>query len=167
MDTARFDQFARGLTAGTSRRGVVRNLTGAALGGILAAAGTSETEARKKKRGKRKKRQSQCTTCDQGCPAATENNPTKTVVFRPASDPNYCLVTVNLTGFAGCAEYTAEYWSAINPGGSRAQSYGPRTLGPTDLAGSSQTDLGIFAKGGYLDIRLTGAAPDFQWGVDC
>ena len=65
MDQERFDEFARGLVSGITRRGMVRNLTGAALGGILAARGASESEARKKKGGKRKKRRQACTpkTC--------------------------------------------------------------------------------------------------------
>lgn len=58
MDQERFDQLARGLGSGITRRGMVRNLAGAALGGILVAVGAGETGAKKKKRGngKRKKR---------------------------------------------------------------------------------------------------------------
>lgn len=64
MDQERFDEFARGLVSGITRRGMVRNLTGAAIGGILAATVASETEARKK-HGKRKRRKQACTpkTC--------------------------------------------------------------------------------------------------------
>lgn len=168
MDQERFDELARGLVSGATRRGMLRNLTGAALGGILVAVGVSEAETRKKKRGgKRKRRRSQCASCGDGCPGDPENNPTKTVAFTPSSDSNFCVVTANLTGFAGCTAYTAEYWSAINPSGTKPKYYGDVTLGPTDLAGSSQTNLGIFGKGGYLDIRFLGDASDFQWLVDC
>jgi len=51
MDQERFDQLTRGLAAGTTRRGMVRQFTGAALGGILVAAGLSEAGAKKKKHG--------------------------------------------------------------------------------------------------------------------
>ncbi len=68
---------------------------------------------------------------------------------------------MKLTGYAGCTEYTAEYWSALNPGGFRAQNRGNVTLGPTDLSGSSQTSLGTFVEGGYLDIRVNGVATDW------
>lgn len=167
MDQDRFDHLARGLAAGITRRGMVRNLTGVAIGGTLIAVGASEAGARKKKRGggRRQRRQSQCTSCGDGCPGDPENNPTKSVTFTPAG-ADYCSVIVNLTGFAGCTEYTAEYWSAINTSGSRPQYYGTVTLGPTDLSGSSQSNLGTFAKGGAVDIRFTGAASNFQW-VDC
>ena len=60
MDQERFDEVARGLASGISRRGMVRNLTGTAIGGILVAVGTSDAGARKKKRGSGKgKRRSQ------------------------------------------------------------------------------------------------------------
>jgi hypothetical protein len=108
----------------------------------------------------------QCTTCGDGCPGAAENNPTKTVTFVPIGNPDYCGVVVTLTGFAGCTEYAAEYWSALNEFGLRAQNRGPVTLGPTDLTGSSQTDMGTYVKGGAVDIRLAGAAANFQ-SVDC
>lgn len=241
MDQERFDDVARGLAPGISRRGIMRTLTGAAVGGMLAAVGASQAGARNKKKnrssGKRKgqgrsqaRKQSaaagkvavchydadaetwelitvsqrgwdnghakheqdyllngecctdvdcsgdeschdgacavQCTRCGDGCAGAAETNPTKTLSFTPAGS-DYCSVIVNLTGFAGCTEYTAEYWSAANPAGYRPVYYGNVTLGPTDMSGSSQTNLGSFAKGGYLDIRFVGDAPDFQWPVDC
>jgi hypothetical protein len=56
MDQERFDHLARDLAAGITRRGMVRNLTGAAIGAVLAAAGASEVGARKKKRGKGKRK---------------------------------------------------------------------------------------------------------------
>jgi hypothetical protein len=236
MDRERFDQMARDLGSGLSRRGVARAITGAVIGGILVTAEGGEAGSKNRRRGKRKKRPSQpveenkvavchydadaqtwqlitvgqsgwdnghskhaqdyllsgeccsdrdctggkackdgackesgpapCTECSDTCPGDPENNPTKTVTFSPAGS-GYCSVIVNLTGFAGCTEYTAEYWSAARPDGYKAKSYGNVTLGPTDLSGSSQTNLGTFFEGGYLDIRLAGAAPDFQWLVDC
>ena len=168
MDQARLDQLARGLASGISRRGMFRNLSGVALGGILLVVGTSEAATKKKKhgRGKRKPRPILCLSCNAGCPEASENNPTKTVVFIPASDSDYCAVKANLTGFAGCTSHTAEYWSAIKTSGTRAQYYGDVTLGPTDLSGFSQTTLGSFAKGGAVDIRFPGAAADYHW-VEC
>jgi hypothetical protein len=48
MDQERFDQLARGLAAGISRRGMVRKFTGTALGSILVAVGASEARAKKK-----------------------------------------------------------------------------------------------------------------------
>lgn len=48
MDQERFDQLARGLASGITRRGIVRSLTGAAIGGIFAAIGASEAGAKKK-----------------------------------------------------------------------------------------------------------------------
>jgi hypothetical protein len=168
MDQARFDHLARGLAASLTRRGLVRQLSGAACGGILVAMGLSDAAARKKKHGhgKHKRRQNQCTTCSDECAGAPEANPTKTLLFTPTGDPDFCGVAVKLTGFAGCASFTAEYWSAINTSGFRAQDRGSVTLGPTDLAGSSQTALGTYVKGGAVDIRLDGAAADYQW-VDC
>jgi hypothetical protein len=163
MDQERFDHLARGLAAGVSRRGLVRQLSGAAIGGMLVAVGAGEAGARKKKRGgkRRQPQPSQCSTCSESCPGAAENNPTKTLTFTPTNDPAFCVVTVNLTGYAGCTEYAAEYWSALNPGGFRAQNRGTVALGPTDLTGSSQTSLGTFVEGGYLDIRINGVATDW------
>jgi hypothetical protein len=66
MDQERFDRFARGLAAGLSRRGMMRNLAGAAIGGIVVAVGGSEAGARKRKRGRGKRKgQPVCTpkTC--------------------------------------------------------------------------------------------------------
>ena len=171
MDQRRFDHLTRGLASGITRRGLVGNLTGAAIGGILVAVGASEAGAKRRKKkkrggGKRKRRQSQCTTCSDTCTGAAENAPTKSLTFTPAGS-DFCSVSVNLTGFAGCTEYTAEYWSAISPSGNRPTNNGNVTLGPTDLSGSSQTNLGTFVKGGYLDIRFLGGAPDFQWEVAC
>lgn len=54
MDQERFDELARGLVSGTTRRGMVRRLTGAALGGILVAVGVGAAGARKRKHGRRK-----------------------------------------------------------------------------------------------------------------
>lgn len=230
MDRARFDQLARGLAADMSRRGMVRTLGGAAIGGILLMGGANEAGARKKKRGgKPQGRLSQsaaankvavchydadtetwalitvsqngwnnghakhhekdyrltgecctdvdcagdksccdglctdggrchCTSCGDGCPGDPEHNPTETYSFTPTGDPYYCGVIVNLTGFAGCTSYTAEYWGAIDTNGSGAYDFGPVTLGPTDLSGSSQTNLGTFANGQAVDIRINGAA---------
>ncbi len=57
MDQERFDEVARGLASGISRRGMVRYLTGAAFGGVLVAVGESAAGARKKRgRGKHKER---------------------------------------------------------------------------------------------------------------
>jgi hypothetical protein len=46
MEQERFDQLARGLAAGRSRRGMVRQLAGAALGGALAAVGVGAAAAK-------------------------------------------------------------------------------------------------------------------------
>lgn len=108
-----------------------------------------------------------CTACRDGCPGDPENNPAKTVDFTPSTEPFLCNVIVNLAGFAGCTSYTAEYWSAANPSGFRPKYYGNVTLGPTDTSGSSQTNLGAFFEGGYLDIRFPGGSQDFNWLVDC
>ncbi len=51
MDHEQFDQLARGLAAGASRRGMVRRLSGAAIGGVLVAIGAGQAEGRKNKRG--------------------------------------------------------------------------------------------------------------------
>jgi DNA-binding beta-propeller fold protein YncE len=53
MDQERFDQLARGLATGATRRGIVRNLTGAAIGAVLAAVWSSEAGARKKAKKRR------------------------------------------------------------------------------------------------------------------
>lgn len=52
MDQEQFDHLTRGLAAGLSRRGTLRILTGAALGGILVAVGGSAAGAKKKHRKK-------------------------------------------------------------------------------------------------------------------
>jgi hypothetical protein len=52
MDQEQFDQITRTLASGNSRRGLVRTLTGAALGGILVAGGVSEAGAKKKNKKK-------------------------------------------------------------------------------------------------------------------
>jgi hypothetical protein len=136
------------------------------MGGVLAAVGLAEAGAKKRKRrGKHKQPQGRCSSCGDGCPGAPENNPTKSVTFTSAGG-GYCAVNVNLTGFAGCTEYTAEYWSAATTSGNKPKYYGNVTLGPTDLSGSSQTNLGTFFEGGAVDIRFVGAAANFQW-VDC
>ena len=158
MDQERFDHLARGLASGATRRGMVRNLTGVALGGVLVAVGSSEVGAKKRKKkraGGKRKRQTQCTTCSDTCTGAAENNPTKTLSFTPTGDLNYCTVIVNLAGFAGCTSFTAEYWSKA------VGSFGPVTVGPTDLSGASQTTLGSYAKGGELDIRINGVVTDW------
>lgn len=51
MDQERFDHLTRRLVSGATRRGMVRQFTGAALGGILVAVGVSEAGAKKKKHG--------------------------------------------------------------------------------------------------------------------
>ncbi len=51
MDQERFDHLARSLVSGRSRRGLLQQLNGAAIGGILVAVGASEAGAKKKKRG--------------------------------------------------------------------------------------------------------------------
>ncbi len=48
MDQEQFDHIARGLASGITRRGLVGNLTVAAIGGVLVAVGANEAEARKK-----------------------------------------------------------------------------------------------------------------------
>jgi hypothetical protein len=48
MDAEQFDSVAKVLGQSNSRRGVVRTLTGAALGGILVAVGVGEAGAKKK-----------------------------------------------------------------------------------------------------------------------
>jgi hypothetical protein len=161
MDQQLFDHLARGLASGITRRGLVGNLTGTAIGGVLVAIGASEAGARKRRKrrgGKRKRPRNQCTACSAECPGAPESNPGKTLTFTPTGDEAFCGVTVNLTGYAGCTEYTAEYWSALNFSGFRAQNRGNVTLGPTDLSGSSQSSLGTFVEGGFLDIRINGVA---------
>ncbi len=62
---------------------------------------------------------------------------------------------MNLTGFAGCTSFTAEYWSKA------VGNFGNLTLVLTDLSGSSQTNLGSFAKSGELDIRINGVVTDW------
>lgn len=156
------DDVARELASGISRRRMIRTLTGAVIGGGLAAIGANETGARKKKRrgGKRKRRPSQCAICSENCPGAAETTPTKTLSFAPTGDPNFCTVLVNLTGFAGCTSFTAEYWAkAIGDLGDVA-------LSPTGPSGSSQTTLGSFAQGGELDIRINAVVTNWT-AVSC
>lgn len=168
MDWERFEAVARAVAPGVTRRRLIGALTGAAMGGALAAAGAGEAGARKKRRGGKRKRRpsSGCTTCSESCPGAAESNPVKTLAFTPTGADGFCGVAVKLTGFAGCTEYTAEYWSALNLSGFRAKNNGDVTLGPTDLSGSSQTDLGTFVEGGAIDIRIGGVATGYQY-VEC
>ena len=51
MDHERFDQLARGLAAGASRRGMLRRLSGVAIGGVLVALGAGQAQGGKSKRG--------------------------------------------------------------------------------------------------------------------
>ena len=138
MDQERFDHVARGLASGITRRGLVGNLTGAVIGGVLVAVGASEAGARKRKRKR----------------GGNRRDVANLAAWR------------YLTGYTGCTSFAAEYWSALNPGGFRAQNRGNVTLGPTDLSGSSQTSLGTFVEGGYLDIRINGVATDWT-PVEC
>jgi len=46
MDQERFDELTRTLASGQSRRGLLKGLTGTAIGGLLAAVGLSETSAK-------------------------------------------------------------------------------------------------------------------------
>jgi hypothetical protein len=45
LDLERIDAISKALAAATDRRGMIRNLTGAALGGILVAARVRGSEA--------------------------------------------------------------------------------------------------------------------------
>ncbi|MCC7021935.1 MAG: hypothetical protein IT338_03865 [Thermomicrobiales bacterium] len=161
MDLERFDHLAHGLAAGITRRRLAGHLTGAAIGAILMGTGASEADARKKRsHHKHKRPRNRCITCSATCPGAAESSPIKTLSFTPTSDPNYCAVIVNLTRFAGCTAYTADYWVKA------MGDLGTVTLGPTDLNGSSQTNLGSFAQGGELDIRINGVATGWT-AVSC
>ena len=46
MDQERFDQIARTLASGQSRRDVLKGLTGTAVGGLLATIGIGEAAAK-------------------------------------------------------------------------------------------------------------------------
>ena len=52
MDAEQFDSVAKALGQSNSRRGVVRTLTGAAVGGLLVAVGVSEAGAKKQNKKK-------------------------------------------------------------------------------------------------------------------
>lgn len=190
MDHERFDLLACALASAISRRGLVGVFAGSVLVGTTATGTRAAARKGKKKRaacraprvtcGKGKHAQccargqvcasgvcaTPCRTCSAECPGAEESNPIKTVAFKPIGDPDFCGVVVNLTGFAGCSELTAEYWSALNLSGFRAKNNGNVALGPTDIAGSCETGLGSFVKGGAVDVRLPGAAAAYQY-VDC
>ena len=51
MDHERFDGISRGLVVGASRRGMVRQLSGAAIGAVLVAVGARTAEGRKTRHG--------------------------------------------------------------------------------------------------------------------
>jgi hypothetical protein len=134
MEQERFDQLARGLAAGFSRRGMVRNLAGAAVGGILLAAGTGAAGATTRQRSGRKDRnragvsasrkkrrckspntkcgkgkKAPCCTCQQDCSgnSCVPKSETVRVRFVPFSgDSNFCTIWVDVTGFAD-GPYTA------------------------------------------------------------
>ncbi len=128
MDQERFDHLARDLAAGITRRGMVRNLTGAALGGVLVAVGGGDAAARnKRKRGKRgavraqakgggggggkcpranrcgNGKRAQCCTGNERCNGGVCEIDTRTVSLSFDTFDQFhthCWVTVNVTGFA-------------------------------------------------------------------
>lgn len=70
---------------------------------------------------------------------------------------------VNLSGYAGCTTYNAEYYRRYRGTHIFIANV---TLGPTDSSGSSSTSLGTYAKSGELAVRIDGVASDYT-GVDC
>ena len=62
MEQESFDQITRALAADRSRRGVVRGLAGAAMGGVLVAAGGRAADAKPRKKKRCKSPKSKCRT---------------------------------------------------------------------------------------------------------
>jgi hypothetical protein len=116
MELERFDRLARDLAASMSRRGLVRDLAGAAIGGILVAAGVSETGARTKKKNRCKSpkikcgkgKHAKCCACSQRCVnnACLPKSGMVTLVWNPWVNPTapddhgFCYPTIDVTGFA-------------------------------------------------------------------
>jgi hypothetical protein len=75
VEADRFDRFARLLSDGATRRGIVRTLGGLSLTGILASLlGHADAEAKKKRKKKKKckKAGAACSTNKQCCPGKTK-----------------------------------------------------------------------------------------------
>ena len=127
MDQEQFDQITRTLASGNSRRGLVRTLTGAALGGILVAVGVGEAGAKKQGGGRRDvaAQQGKPVRCPRGCRvgkgknatcctsgefccnnACRTDNRSVSLSFRPAPEPEgYCNAFVDVTGFCPNTTY--------------------------------------------------------------
>ena len=90
------------------------------------------------------------------------DNPAKWLTFAAAGG-DYCSVIVNLTGYAGCATYPAEWYRRFrgNP-----ENMADVSLGPTASDGSLVQSVGSYAKGGELDVRIDGVA-SWWTAVDC
>jgi hypothetical protein len=108
MDTVRFDQLARTLTSSRSRRGIVRTLAGAALGGALATAGVAGSDAKGRCRAPDAKcgrgKTAQC--CKKGsqiCKSGScvADNRTVALSFESFDDYHtHCYITASIADFA-------------------------------------------------------------------
>ena len=100
MDQERFDRIARTLASGQSRRGVLKGLTGTALGGLLAAVGAGEAGARGPCRAPNHKcgkgKHAQCCTSGQVCAdgACTTPPPPDPCLSVDCDDRNECTTDI-------------------------------------------------------------------------
>ncbi|MFN8592105.1 MAG: hypothetical protein U0031_11660 [Thermomicrobiales bacterium] len=110
MDQERFDQLTRGLATGATRRGVVRTLTAAVLGGITIAAGVTETSAKAKKKqgGGKGKGKGKGTGAGRGKVA---------VCHYDSEADTYVLLTVSQSGWnSGHAKHSKDFQQADKNG---------------------------------------------------
>jgi hypothetical protein len=102
MDLQQFDELARQLSQGESRRRLLGLFGGTALGGLIAAGFASDADAKKRKKKKKKKKKkpttptctgcSECETCQNGACVSVPNG---TACSTGACEDGICRGTTN------------------------------------------------------------------------
>lgn len=150
MDQERFDTLTRSLTAGMSRRGVLRTLSAGAAGGVLAVVGAgnvTEGKCRRRNRCGKRKHRTCCTSgeiCDNGtCVPDSPDNRAVTLSFDSFDQYHtHCWITVHVTGFAE-GSYTGSVGNSdeftIQVGADGTGSWSSTTINTIWMAGSTVT----------------------------
>jgi hypothetical protein len=114
MDQQKFDAFTRTLASGQSRRGLLKGLTGTAIGGLLAAVGIAEA-------GAKPKTNEPCTAPNTKCGKGKGKNAvcvnTQTDAANCGSCGNTCAATESCVGGqCECPAITCSGLETVNPG---------------------------------------------------